>query len=262
MRLPATCQVAAMACFTALPLSAQAFSEHMARGDSLSDVLRPREALEQYRAALAAESTSYQALWKFALANIDVARTLGDEVQADSLYGVAGEYASRAVHIDSADAEGHFVLAYALGQISRTKGGKDRVKYGKEIYEEAAAALRLNPNHAGAHHVMGAWHAEIKRLSGLSRFFARTFLGGGYMGIASWDSALVHLAMAVGFEPNHIFHRLELAEVLVDVGHYSRARSQLNAVLDLPVTDVEDTKHKRTAATLLGKIGSEPPDRD
>lgn len=233
---------------------AQTFEQHMTLGDSLQENLQPAEALEHFRGALEHEPENYTALWKYALAQIDVAKQLKDEHVSDSLYGIAREFAERAVLADSTDPEGHFVLAYALGQVSRTKGGKERVRYAKEIYAEATKALELDPDHAGAHHILGAWHAEIKRLSGIARFFAKTFLGGGFMSIASWDSSLVHLAVAVGMEPEHVFHRLELGEVLIDVGHYDRARAQLTTLLELPIADVSDPEHKERAAALLESI--------
>jgi len=258
MQVRLATHIAVLLLLVAVPGAAQSFNEHIAVGDSLQKSMQPAQALEHFRAALEQEPEDYVALWKFALAQIDVAKQLKDEAMSDSLYAVAGEFAERAVRADSADAEGHFVLAYALGQVSRTKGGKERVRYAKEIYDAAARALELNPDHAGAHHILGAWHAEIKRLSGVTRFFARTFLGGGFMGIASWDSSLVHLAVAVGMEPEHVFHRLELAEVLIDVGHFERARVQLNALLELPIADVSDPEHKEEATALLEHIREKP----
>ena len=239
---------------TTTPALSQTFEEHMAAGDSFNLELAHDRALDRFAAAVELHPDNYEALWKLSLAHIDVARQLDDEDTTDSLYALAREYAERAVAADSMDAQGHFVLAYALGKVSRTKGGKERVRYGKEIYENAARALELDPNHAGAHHVLGAWHAEIKRLSGLSRFFAKTFLGGGFMSMASWDSSLTHLALSVGMEPHSVFHRLELAQVQAEVGHYERARAQLTALLELPNADVEDPVHKETAADLLERI--------
>ena len=247
---------AALAVLSA-PATAQSFAELIALGDSAHTRLRPEEALEHYRAALALQPTSYEAMWKLARSQIDVAKQILDdsrEAHRDSLYGVAVAVAASAVQLDSTDAEGHFVLATAIGRHSRTKGGKERVQFGGEIYDEGANALALNPDHDGAHHVIGAWHAEIKRLSGVARFFARTFMGGGYMGKASWDSAVVHLERAVEIKPDYVYHHLELAEILIDLDRYSEARQQLQTVLDLPVSEVLDPVHKETAARLIEEI--------
>lgn len=237
---------------------AQTLQEHVASGDSLHNALKPADALEHYRAALAIDSTNYEALWKFVRSQVDVAKQIKDDGPTelrDSLYEVAGRYAEAAVAANPGAAEGHFVLALALGRLSRTKGGKERVRFGKEIYDAAARALELDPNHDGAEHVLGAWHAEIRRLSGITRFLAKTLLGGGYMGRASWDSAIVHLQRAVELRPEHIYHRVELAEVYMDLERYAEARYYLEPVAGLPpVTDVLDPEHKRRAAELLAEI--------
>lgn len=239
------------------PLTAQTAADYVARGDSLHTALQPAEALEQYRAAYFADPQNAEVLWKFARSQIDVAKQLtesGDDKRADSLYAVARLYAEEAVRVDSTDPEGHFLLSEALGRVSRTKSGKDRVRFAKEIYTEAATALALDPTHDGAHHVLGAWHAEILRLSGVARFFAKTFLGGGFMGMASWDSAVVHLERSIALKPEHVYHRLELAEVLIDLERYAEARDMLARIADLPDGDVLDPAYKRTAARLLAEI--------
>ncbi len=239
------------------PATAQTYAEHMALGDSLYEAMKPAESLEHFRAAYFANPESYEALWKFARSQIDVAKQLrdgSDREKSDSLYWVARLYADQAVRLDSLGAEGHFMLSNALGRVSRTKGGKERVQYAKEIYNESAKALELDSGHAGAHHILGAWHAEIRRLSGVTRFFAKTLLGGGFMDMASWDSAVVHLEQSIALEPDYIFHRLELAEVLIDLERYEVAREQLRQVLSLPVADVDDPVHKETAAALLEEI--------
>ena len=237
--------------------ASQRFPEHIALGDSAHEALAPAVALEHYRAAHLTDPQNYEAIWKFARSQVDVAKQLtGDfyEERRDSLYGVAVAMAEGAVYLDSLDAEGHAILAAAIGRLSRTKSGKERVRYGKEIYDEAARALELNPDHDGAHHVIGAWHAEIKRLSGITRFFAKTFMGGGFMDRASRDSAVAHLVRATEIKPEYLFHHLELAEVLIDLEHYAEARQQLQIVLELPVTDVADPAHKETATDLLEEI--------
>ncbi len=238
-------------------LPAQTVAEHVARGDSLHAALEPRPALEHYRAAVALDSTAVEALWKCARSAIDVAKQLGtaERGRRDSLYQVARDYAERVTRLDSTEAEGYFMLAQALGRLSRTRGGRERVEFGREIYAAAATTLDLDSTHDGAHHVLGAWHAEVMRLGGLMRFFAENLLGGDYMDRASWDSSVAHLKRSVRLRPEYLFHRLELARVYVDLERYEDARAQLDTMLALaPTSDAMDPRYQEQAQRLLDEI--------
>jgi len=105
--------------------------------------------------------------------------------------------------------------------------------------------------------VLGAWNAEVKRLSAIQRFFAKALFGGGFMSVATWDDAVMHLERAVALNPEHIYHRLELAEVYTDLGRYSKAREQLTKIPTLPIRDVLDAQYKEDAAALLADIKNE-----
>jgi tetratricopeptide (TPR) repeat protein len=239
--------------------SAQSPAEHMAMGDSAYAALHPQQAAPHFEAAIRADSVNYAALWKAARALADVAKQMeGDDnavkQRRDSLYTVARGYAERAVRADSADADGHFVLAMVLGRLSRTKGSKERVRFARVIYDEATKAVQIKPDHDGAHHVLGAWHAEVKRLSGFQRFFAKALFGGGFMDVASWDQAVEHLERAVAINPTHIYHRLELALVYVDLDRYSKARELLQSIAPLPLGDVMDPRYKQEAVSELQEI--------
>jgi len=245
----------------ALSFVAQNPVNHIALGDS-AGLMHPDVQLRHYQAALAADSLSYVANWKAARAIADVAKQIqgnADSLKArrDSLYAVGRVYAERAVRVDSTKADGHYVLAMVLGRLSRTKGSKERVRYAKIIYDEAARAVQIDSTYDNAHHVLGAWNAEVKRLSGIQRFFAKALFGGGFMDKANWDDAVMHLKTAVRLAPDHIYHRLELAEVYVDLGKYSLARVQLQAIAALPEADVLDAQYKTDAAALLTDIKNE-----
>lgn len=231
----------------------------IARGDSLHDAIQPVEALAAYREALALDSVHYGALWRAARTQADVARMLQGNARdtvalRDSLFTIAVAWARRAIAADSSGADGWFTLALSLGQLSRTKGGQERIRYGKDIYDAAARALTLDPDHDGAHHVLGAWHAEVRRLSGFTRFIARTLLGGGYMGRAQWDSAVVHLEQAVAGRPEYVFHHLELAEIYVDADRPTDAIGPLERIPTLPDRDVLDPLYRARAAALLARL--------
>jgi len=242
-------------------LSAQSVAQHVAAGDS-AGLMHPDVQLRHYQAALASDSLSYEANWKAARAIADVAKQIQGNDDSlkhrrDSLYAVGRIYAERAVRADSTQADGHYAVAMVLGRLSRTKGSKERVKYAKIIYDEATRAIQINPNHNFAHHVLGAWNAEVERLSGFQRFFAKALFGGGFMSKANWDDAVAHLERAVAIRPDWIFHRLELAQIYTDVGAYSKAREQLMAIPALATQDVLDPQYRREAADLLEKIKNE-----
>ncbi len=248
-----------------LPARAQTHptaAEHVVLGDSAHAALAPAQALEHYRAALALDSTRYDALWKAGRELVDIAKQIEGKDDSskhlrDSLYTAARAYGDAAVRVNPTGADGHFTVGQALGRLSRTRGGKERVRFAKIIYDEGMKAIELDSTHDGAHHLIGAWHAEVKRLSGFQKFFAKALFGGGFLDKGNWEDAQKYLARAVALKPQNIFHRLELAEVYVDVGKYSKAREQLSALATLPIADVLDHTYQHNAAQLLEDIKGE-----
>ncbi len=214
-------------------------AEHIALGDSAHAALAPQQALGHYRAALARDSTNYAALWKAGREAVDIAKQI--EGKDENPNG----------------ADGHFTIGQALGRLSRTKGGKERVRFAKIIYDEGMKALECDSTHDGANHLIGAWHAEVKRLSGFEKFFAKALYGGGFLDKGNWEDAQKYLQKAVALKPQNIFHRLELGEVYVDVGKYSKAREQFTAIDPLPIADVLDHEYKRDAKQILDDIKGE-----
>lgn len=219
----------------------------------------PLVALEHFRAVLARDSLDYVANWEGALALIDLGSDTPEEVESparDSLYARAEAYAKRAVRAFPESADAWFVLANAMGRTSLTKGNRERVRHAAEIRDAARRAIALDPRHDGAYHVLGRWHAEIMRLSGIQKFFARTFLGGRILGQASWDSATANLERSVAIDPARIVHRIDLARVYVDLRRYADARVQLERIAGLPVGDYGDERRRDQAAALLVRIAN------
>lgn len=238
------------------PLAAQTAADHVQMGRAVED-LDPAAGLTHFREAIALDSNDYEALWRASDALVDIGKQTPDSVKSperDSMYAEAEALARRAVAADSNGADGHFALAQAIGRASLTKSKKERVRRAREIRDEALRAIALNPDHDGAYHVLGRWNAEIMRLSGLTRFFAKTFLGGSVFNEASWDNAQKYMEKAVALNPNYIYHHLDLAEVLIDREEWAPAREQLDLVESLPVTEVMDPTYKADGKALLEKI--------
>jgi tetratricopeptide (TPR) repeat protein len=226
-------------------------AELVARGDREYLARRPAAALALYEQAIARDPRGYAALWRAARDAIDVGEFTADADQRRALYRRAEGWARTAVREAPRQVEGHFELARALGRTALALGPRERVKYATEVKAEADAALAIDPSHAGAHHVVGVWHAEIMRLSGITRAFARTFLGAAVFSSASWAAASAALERAVALEPARLVHKLDLARVYRDMGRVEDARRSYRAALMDPLSDANDERYKAAAQAEL-----------
>jgi tetratricopeptide (TPR) repeat protein len=242
---------------TARPALAQDAAEAIHQAVEAQLARDPATALAYLETALTAEPQSYEANWRASEVLMDIGKQTPDSVKSpdrDSIYARAERLARVAVEANPQGTDGWFVLAASIGRASLTKSSKERVKRAAEIRSAALKAIELDSLNHKAYHVMGRWNAEIMRLSGLSRFFAKTFLGGKIFNAASWDSAMVYMDKALAVSPDNIYHHLDLAEIYIDRDRYSEARIHLNQVESLPVYDVMDPAYKERAASLLKRI--------
>ena len=233
--------------------SAQSPPEHLALGDRDHAALEGASALGHYEIAIAADPRSYEALWKASRSAVDVGSGTSDGSRRTSLFNRAEQYARRAIALNPGDAEGHFSLARALGKTALTQSARGRVRYATEIRGQALECLKSAPAHAGCLHVMGMWNAEVMRLNSVTRLIAKNVLGGRTFGGASWKEAVRYMEASVASEPERIVHRVDLAEVYLDVGEKSKARVEFETALRLPVSDINDPAYKAQARAGLAR---------
>ncbi len=239
-------------------LDAQTVADHVEMGAAAIQAHDLRTGLAHYEAALALDSTDYAANWRAAMALLDEGELIPDSLagaERDTIFARAERLAKRAVAADSMKPEGHFAVAATVGRASLGMGKKERIRRAKVIRAEALRTIELDPEYDGAYHVLGRWNAEIMRLSGLSRFFAKSFLGAGIFGQASWEEAIANLQKAVELDPARIYHRLELARIYADRKRYQEARDQLGQINALPDRELLDPVYRERAAALTKRIG-------
>ena len=230
---------------------AQTPQQHLALGDSAHAAMNPAAALQHYEAGLALEPKSYELLWKAARDAVDVGEHADSKDTRTQMYRSAELYARRAVEANAGDAEGHFHLARSLGRAALALGPRDRIKYATDVRAHALEALKIDPKHPGALHVMGMWNAEVMRLSGPTRWIAKNVLGGKVFNSASWREAVRYMEEAVANEPDRIVHHADLAEIYRDTGNAARARAEWETVLRLKATEYNDRFYKQTATRAL-----------
>ncbi|MBW8770270.1 MAG: hypothetical protein JF589_10970, partial [Gemmatimonadetes bacterium] len=111
----------------------------------------------------------------------------------------------------------------------------------------ALEALKYNPKHPGALHVMGMWNYNVMWLSGMTRFMAKTFLGGKVFDSANWNDAQRYMEESVAVDPGRLVHHLDLARVYVARGDKTKAAEQYELVIKGTPTEYND-KHYKTEA--------------
>lgn len=243
------------------PASGAAQTSSLVAGRAAMEAMDLPAARRHLEAAVSRDASGYEANWRLAIVLLDIGKQIRDDdarLARDSLYARSERYARAAVAANEQGADGHFALANALGRSALTRGARDRLRIAAEIRSEAERAIALDPHHHGALHVLGRWHAEIRRLSGAERFLARTFMGGAILSTASWEVAESNLRAAVRYGPDVIYHRLDLAEVQAEREEWVAARAQLDTLAVLPMRDPMDALYQargRALATRLARKG-------
>jgi len=242
--------VVLLAAVRPVPVAAQTAADHIALGDRDHAAMNAPSALHHYEEAIKLEPKSYDALWKASREAVDVGE-YAPPAERDADYTLAEQYARRAVEANAGDAEGHFNLARALGRRALSLGKRDRVKYAGDVRTHALEALKLNPKHPGALHVMGMWNYNVMSLSGMTRFMAKTFLGGKVFDSANWDDAQRYMEESVATDPGRLVHHLDLARVYVARGDKTKAAEQYELVIKGPRTEYNDRHYQAEAEAEL-----------
>jgi tetratricopeptide (TPR) repeat protein len=230
---------------------AQTAASHIALGDKEYVAMNAPAALAHYEEALKLEPRSYEALWKASRSAVDLGSAERNEDKRQVEFKSGEKYARLAVEVNPSDAEGHFNLARALGKNALTQSPRSRIKYAKDVRNQALECLKIDPKHAGCLHVMGMWNAEVMRLNGFTKMVAKNFLGGQIFASANWAEAKRYMEASVANDPNRIVHHLDLAGVYRDMGDKAKARAEYETVMKLPNTDYNDRQYKAEADAAL-----------
>jgi hypothetical protein len=151
----------------------------------------------------------------------------------------AGQLASR---VQPARPEGHFWTAATMGALAENFGLRAGMKYRRPIREELETVLRIDPAfmEGSADRALGRYYFKVPSLLGGSKTRAEQ-----------------HLRASLTFNQDSTVSHFFLAELLVDQHRIAEARSELQRVIDAPLSAQwapEDREYKQKATALLPKI--------
>ncbi len=221
-------------------------------GDAASEAFDNETARLCYQRAFAIDSTHCDVLCSLARANIQRG-LIGPEDEKAGWFASSEELSRRSVSLCPDSSEAHFILAVAIGQMTRVVGGKRRIELSKDVKREAETTLSLDPRHFGAMHVLGRWNYEVAGLGWFSRLAAKVVYGGVPPG-ASYQQAKEWFERAIAIRPDMPLNHLWLGETLIKLRDYQGARGELQTCLDLDDVLWDDALTRALAQKKLRDI--------
>jgi tetratricopeptide (TPR) repeat protein len=136
-------------------------------------------------------------------------------------------------------ADAHLAMAIAQGRLALIAPARVRMEASQAIRRYAESALAIDPELAGAWHIIGLWHFRMANLSNAERDAGLALYGHAPTG-ASMDSSLVYLERAVDLRPDFLLYRYNHIRALRLAGHKQEAETALDALLALPPITPDD----------------------
>lgn len=162
------------------------------------------------------------------------------------------DYAQRSFALEPTNAVYALSLAICHGRLALASDTRTKVEYSRLIKEEIDRSLRLDPDYAWAHHMLGRWHCEVASLGVTARLFARLLYGG--IPPASVDEGIAHLRRATKLEPGELVHWLDLGFAYVAAGKTEEARRAWRHGLAMRARGPHDAAARQRAREALAHL--------
>lgn len=231
-------------------------AEALARADILlMEHHRPLEALDRYREILNDHPQDFETLWRASRACL-VLGILEDEWERrKGWYREGAELARQAEALRPNDIDATYWRGANLGRWAQEEpGSREVIRLAGEVRSTADSILRVDPNHAGAHNILGMYYFEILHLNPVKRSIAR-ILAPSVVRNIHWQDAAGHLRRAVALDPYNILYLKDYGRALLWHGDTLAAQTHLRRATALPVILPTDPTFLREAGILLELAG-------
>ncbi len=245
-------RVAALSLLLFSPLRAAGVDDLVRDGLAAEAKLDSARALELFKQADAAKPNDAFILQKIAKQYSDLVPDQKTDAAKKEFATHGLEYAQRSFALEPTNAVYALALAICHGHLALVSDIRTKVEYSRLIKEEAERSLRLDPNYAWAHHLLGRWHYEVAAFGPVPRFFAKLFYGG--IPPASAAEGVNHLRRATELEPDEMNHWVDLGFAYAAAGRKAEARAAWERSLAMPDRGKHDPAARQRAREALADL--------
>ena len=167
---------------------------------------------------------------------------LGDDISTDvekrrTTYEAGASIAKRALELQDANAEAHYLYAANLGSAAQLKGLMASAVTIQDLKYHVKRALEIHKDHAPSLHMMGMMLEELPWVMG-----------------GDSRAALGYLQRAVAVNPAYTHARLDLARAYLRRKNAASARRELHIIVEASITPSEQNWHEKEARALLNSL--------
>ena len=235
--------------FLCLSSFAQTEQQLITQADKYEAALNENAAFETFKQALKVNSRNHYALWKLSELCSRIGNRQATTKQKQQFFVAGKAYAESAIKVNPSGADGYYAMSVAIGRMALASSGKEKINAVKEIRSNAEKALKLNPQHGRAWHVIGKWHYEVSDLNMFEKAGVKLMYGG--LPPASIQQAIQAYEKAKIYEPNFALNFLELAKAYKRNGQKDKAINLLKTLPSVPPKTIDDARIKKEGAGLL-----------
>jgi len=180
-----------------------------------------------------------------------------DETQKLQFFTAAKEHAQKALEVNPNGADGHYVMAASLNNLSMVTGLKDQIINLKIIKKHLDKALAIDPQHAQAWQLLGRWHYKAANLNILECTASKLLIGGVPVGASNYN-AIQSLQNAIKYDPQNISSYYDLAIIYRDMKNKEKSIEVLEKAITLQLVTADDLELSRRCKAMLQSFGVEP----
>jgi len=230
--------------------------EPVAQVDALYFGGQAEAAFELLRMHLVEEPDDYEALWRVARSTVVLGVAAEGWRAQNSWFDTGMAFGDQAVALRPAGIDGRYWRGAVTGRRALNAAAEYGAELAEKAYDDAHAILELEPQHGGAHNILGRIFFEIMSMSRIERWIGRTFVRTDALREASWKEAELHLEAAARDWPDWIVFQYDLAELYRKRGREEAARAAYARAAHMSTVHPSDRAVQADAERALQELGS------